>query len=128
MPATISATSIVSSSVTRQTVHKTRLHCDLPTHLLISLPPPWHDNGLEPDQLQKRDILITCLFNSFVHMALRPVFYDNDFPVKTLMYGSASMSTFRLFQIFLACVIHVLALFSQNLHDLLSGQRTFLFS
>ena len=93
-PSTISATSIVSSSVTRSPL----INCgSLPifsTHLLISFPPPCTMIGLKPTSFNKVTSSITFCFNASSVMALPPYFTTMIFRLKRWIYGSASISTF----------------------------------
>ena len=90
---TISAISMVASSVLRSPLINTGSMPTLPTHLLISLPPPCTMIGLNPTSFNRVTSWMTCFFNSSSTMALPPYFTTMILRLKRCMYGSASMST-----------------------------------
>ena len=69
---TISAISIVGTSVTRRPFTKCVSIPTLSTHLLISLPPPWTIIGLKPTSFKRTTSSITFFLSSSSTMALPP--------------------------------------------------------
>ena len=90
---TISAISMVGSSVTRRPLTKCGSMPTFPTQRLISLPPPCTMIGLNPTNFNSTTSWMTFFFNSSSTMALPPYFTTTIFRLKRCMYGSASMST-----------------------------------
>ena len=74
LPSTISAISMVSSSVTRRPLMKWGSIPTLPTQRLISLPPPCTMMGLKPQSFRRVTSWITRSFKLSSTMALPPYF------------------------------------------------------
>ena len=71
---TISAISIVGSSVFLSPFTNSDSIPTFPVHLLISLPPPWTMIGLNPTSFKRGTSCITLFFSSSSIMALPPYF------------------------------------------------------
>ena len=71
---TISAISMVGSSVTRSPLTNLGSMPTLLTHLLISFPPPWTMIGLKPTSFSSTTSWITLFFRVSSTMALPPYF------------------------------------------------------
>ena len=97
---TISATSMVSSSVTRSPLINFGSMPTFPTQRLISFPPPWTMIGLNPVSFSRVTSLITFCCNSSSIMALPPYFTTIILRLKRWIYGSASISTSALSRYF----------------------------
>ena len=69
---TISAISIVAASVFLSPLINSGSMPTFPTHLLISLPPPWTMIGLKPTNFNRVTSCITLFFNSSSTIALPP--------------------------------------------------------
>ena len=93
---TISAISMVGSSVTRRPPTKCGSMPTLPTQRLISLPPPWTMMGFKPISFNSTTSWMTCFFKFSSTMALPPYLTTTIFRLKRCMYGRASMSTAAL--------------------------------
>ena len=94
---TISAISIVGSSVTRSPFKKCGSMPDFSTHLLISLPPPCTIIGLKPTSFNSTTSWMTFLFNSSSTIALPPYLTTIIFLLNFWIYGSASTRTCAFF-------------------------------
>ena len=97
---TISASSMVSASVTRRPLTNLVSIPTLSTHLLISLPPPCTIMGLNPISFSSTTSSMTYSFNSSSIMALPPYFTTITFLLKRCIYGSASIKTSALSKYF----------------------------
>ena len=73
-PRTISAISMVSSSVTRRPFTKEGSLPTFSTHLLMAFPPPCTMMGLKPTSFKSVTSLITFFCSSSLLMALPPYF------------------------------------------------------
>ena len=108
-PRTISATSIVSASVTRRPLINCGFIPAFSTHLLISFPPPCTIIGLNPTSFNKVTSSMTRLFRSSSTMALPPYFTTIIFRLNLCIYGSASISTSALLKNF--CIFGLIFVF-----------------
>ena len=82
-PRTISAISMVLSSVTRSPFTNWGSPPESFTHLLISLPPPCTMIGLKPTSFNNATSLITLFFRWLSVMALPPYFTTIFFPLNS---------------------------------------------
>ena len=90
---TISAISMVGSSVTRRPLMKWGSIPTFPTQRLISFPPPWTIMGLKPTSFKSATSWITFFFNSSSIMALPPYLITTILRLKRWIYGRASIKT-----------------------------------
>ena len=92
LESTISATSNVSSSVTRRPFTNSDSLPIFFSHALISLPPPCTMIGSMPISFNKATSLITLYLRFSSTIALPPYLTTTRLPLNFCMYGSASIS------------------------------------